>query len=67
MTSSASLRHQAIHTSEQDPFLNLRIHQDTLMRLLSRHQLHVEDLHCHDQGSACRLKRLLLGCVTRRC
>lgn len=66
MTSGGSVRQQTTHHStEQDAFLNLRIHQDTLLRLLSRHQLHAEDLHCRDRNSASRLKRLILGCVTR--
>ncbi|ALT00181.1 hypothetical protein [Lacimicrobium alkaliphilum] len=64
MNSRTAARQQTTdHGAEQEAFLNLSIHQDTLLRLLSRHQLHAEDLHCRDQNSACRLKRLILGCV----
>ncbi|GGD71558.1 hypothetical protein [Lacimicrobium alkaliphilum] len=65
MASSAKNNEHPTKVTGQDPFINLRIHQDTLLRLLSRHHLHAEDLHCRDHGSACRLRRLLLGCVGR--
>lgn len=49
--------------SHQEDFLNLRIRTDTLAKLISHHQLHIEDLRCSDSHSAALLRRLLLECA----
>ncbi|GAA0358741.1 hypothetical protein GCM10009092_23680 [Bowmanella denitrificans] len=49
--------------NENTDFLSLKIRKDVLEKLISHHQLHVEDLRCGDSQSAAALKRLLIDCT----
>ncbi|MBT1063917.1 hypothetical protein KJY73_10055 [Bowmanella sp. Y26] len=49
--------------SHQKDFLSLKIRMDTLAKLISHHQLHIEDLRCSDSQSAALLRRLILECA----
>ena len=50
-------------SEEGREFLSLKIHRQTLERLLRGQQLHLEELRCADSEAACTLKQLLKNCV----
>jgi hypothetical protein len=49
-----------IPLNEQQEFVRLELNVKTLARLLSRHELHAEDVHCDSRRSKQILMKLIL-------